>query len=112
MYAKLTAISRPCTTSQAEIRDPETDVQVDPPCIWLIQIPFADDMREPRLAHSLSAKVASTVPVSNSGDDAEMQGQSVLCPSLRNPRADWLHLSHCHRRGCRQWSHCRMYQAR
>ena len=78
MYAKLTAISRPCTTSQAETRDPETDVQVDPPCIWLIQIPFADDMREPRLAHSLSAKVASTVPVSNNGDDVEMQGQSVL----------------------------------
>lgn len=73
----LTAIMFSFATDQAESRDPETDVQVDPPCIWLIQIPFADDMREPRLAHSLSAKVASTVPVSDGGDDVEMQGQSA-----------------------------------
>lgn len=31
------------------MRDEETDVQIDPPCIWLIQIPFADDIRYPTI---------------------------------------------------------------
>lgn len=32
---------------QAEVRDEETDVQIDPPCIWVIQVPYADDIRYP-----------------------------------------------------------------
>ncbi|CAD6579969.1 MAG: ATP-dependent DNA helicase II subunit 1 [Cyphobasidiales sp. Tagirdzhanova-0007] len=39
---------------QAETRDEETDVQIDPPCIWLVQIPFADDIRAPIATSSLS----------------------------------------------------------
>ena len=40
--------------SKAETRDEETDVQIDPPCIWLVQIPFADDIRAPIATSSLS----------------------------------------------------------
>lgn len=47
-------------------------------------------MREPRLAHSLSAKVASTVPVSDNDEDVEMQGQSVLARRY-NSVSYWLH---------------------
>lgn len=48
---------------QAEIRDAETDVQVEPPCIWLVQVPFADDIRPPTTEVCLSAL--------ESKDDAE-----------------------------------------
>lgn len=40
---------------QAEVRDEETDVQIDPPCIWLIQAPYADDIRYPTVDECQSA---------------------------------------------------------
>lgn len=41
---------------QQEERDLESDNQIKPPCIWLVQIPFADDIREPLVEPSLSIK--------------------------------------------------------
>lgn len=39
--------------AQGEKRN-EDDLQEEPPCIWLIQIPFADDIREPTVKTCLS----------------------------------------------------------
>lgn len=37
------------------MRDEETDVQIDPPCIWVLQAPYADDIRYPTVDECQSA---------------------------------------------------------
>lgn len=68
---------------QAEVRDEQTDNQVDPPCIWLVQIPFADDIRPPTTEVCLSTLPESGVAADDNGGRNMVQLFTKLLKKLR-----------------------------